>query len=591
MCHRFRVAAIVLLLSLWAHAEEAEELQQKGIDALNDSQTNPRAIVDAARNFARAAQAFAKAGKEEKSVEMNSYLYWCKKKMTMEDIDAFVKSGENQIVATLNAAADTKVDVNAAQSWLDRAESFATKNPNEHLLIAIRFFEVADRFKGTDISFQAQDRSLKEQTLALTQKPASKKKTGNTPKTQPPETTTTTVVEDDSKTEPIQKQPLPDAAKVKEAKQQLKEILKDEFAKTAAADKVALAKKLMTMAAEPNNDAVTKFAELQDAGELAASAGEVLIAMKAARKQDNAFVLDAPALKLSLLKTIFDANKGKDVAKAIAEAILIVIEEGIEADQYASLRALASLADSAATRAAIPELTAQTKDKAAGVDEIVKEWPAAKAALEKLATDPANQALCATVGKFNALMKGDMTKGLPLLAVGTDAVLKKLAESDFANPAESAAQTLLGDVWFDLAEKEKSKRAKLIMYCRAGFWYNRALGGAAGLAKVKLDKRLATIMAMPGAALKMPTDLSGKWTVSWSEHPTYGKRTCELQAGGNIVVAATENFGAYRPAQWQVRGKQVVIKFKNGESSAYKIVDENTFKQEDGGDAVYSRKK
>jgi len=42
---------------------------------------------------------------------------------------------------------------------------FAAKNPSEHLLIAVRFYEVADRFKGSGASLMAQDRSLKEQLL------------------------------------------------------------------------------------------------------------------------------------------------------------------------------------------------------------------------------------------------------------------------------------------------------------------------------------------------------------------------------------------------------------------------------------------
>jgi len=39
-------------------------------------------IVDAARNFAKAAALYSGAADEEKTVEMNSFLYWCKKKMT-----------------------------------------------------------------------------------------------------------------------------------------------------------------------------------------------------------------------------------------------------------------------------------------------------------------------------------------------------------------------------------------------------------------------------------------------------------------------------------------------------------------------------
>ncbi len=143
-------------------AEDAAELREKGIQALKDSQANPRKIVDAARFFAKAAAMFSDGANEEQSVEMNSFLYWCKKKMTMEDIDAFTKGGETAVSNKLAAVEKLAPKVDEAQKWFDRAEQFAKKTPGEHLLIAIRFFEVADRFKGTEASLAAQDRSLKE---------------------------------------------------------------------------------------------------------------------------------------------------------------------------------------------------------------------------------------------------------------------------------------------------------------------------------------------------------------------------------------------------------------------------------------------
>src|SRR5438477_354948 len=82
------------------------------LEALKESQTNPRTIVEAARNFAKAAALFEAQGKEDAVVEMNSFLYWCKKKMNMQDMDAFLNNKEDGplIAARLNAVESKKVE-------------------------------------------------------------------------------------------------------------------------------------------------------------------------------------------------------------------------------------------------------------------------------------------------------------------------------------------------------------------------------------------------------------------------------------------------------------------------------------------------
>ena len=90
------LALLSFLIAPVLRAEDADEVRERGIAALKDSQTNPRAIVDAVRLFVKAAELYSAAGDEEKNVEMNSFLYWCKKKMTMEDIDVFTKGGDRQ---------------------------------------------------------------------------------------------------------------------------------------------------------------------------------------------------------------------------------------------------------------------------------------------------------------------------------------------------------------------------------------------------------------------------------------------------------------------------------------------------------------
>ncbi len=158
--------AALLLLAFVVRADDAADLHKKGIEALKESQTNPEAIVTAARYFAQAAALYEAQKNEALAVETNSYLYWCKKKMTLADIDAFVKGdaalGERlKILEKAPAPAE-------AQAWFDRAETFARTHAAEHLLNAIRYFEVADRFKNDDVGRAAMSKSLAELQMIKT---------------------------------------------------------------------------------------------------------------------------------------------------------------------------------------------------------------------------------------------------------------------------------------------------------------------------------------------------------------------------------------------------------------------------------------
>ena len=80
-----------------------------------------------------------------------------------------------------------------------------------------------------------------------------------------------------------------------------------------------------------------------------------------------------------------------------------------------------------------------------------------------------------------------------MLALGSDPALKDLAVKELAGADSPEAQIALGDAWWDLAQsKEGRQRERFLL--RAGDWYERAQRNvSSGLAKVKLEQRLAEI--------------------------------------------------------------------------------------------------
>ena len=91
---RILCSLLAALLCLLAPAGDVTILESKGIAALKLSQAEPDAVVSAAIYFGQAADAYQAAGNTEKATEMNSFLYWCKKKMTLAQMDVFLKGGD-----------------------------------------------------------------------------------------------------------------------------------------------------------------------------------------------------------------------------------------------------------------------------------------------------------------------------------------------------------------------------------------------------------------------------------------------------------------------------------------------------------------
>jgi len=97
---------------------------------------------------------------EQEVQSINSMLYWAKKMTPVTEADAHKEDGaEVEVTAAIEEM---------AKEFYRRAEQYAAAHPDDHFLIAIRFFEVADRFRGTKLSLKAQGLSLKHQQLSLT---------------------------------------------------------------------------------------------------------------------------------------------------------------------------------------------------------------------------------------------------------------------------------------------------------------------------------------------------------------------------------------------------------------------------------------
>ncbi len=248
------------MLTFSNYAGEAATLETKGIAALKQSQTDPNSVVAAAIFFGKAADAYEKAGDDAKATDMNSFLYWCKKKMTIQQMDTFLKGGDaaaESVGKRMKELEKTAPPKNEAKTYFDRAEAYAKAHTDEHLLIAVRFYEIAERFKGTEIGSAAQDRSLNEMVQA-----------SNKPTAKETKAKTSARVPDESKIA------VPTVAQQKEAEKAILELYQDDFGKM---ERAALARKLVEKAGELTDDPAGRYEMLVLAANVAATGGELYL--------------------------------------------------------------------------------------------------------------------------------------------------------------------------------------------------------------------------------------------------------------------------------------------------------------------------
>jgi len=165
----FRSATITLILMSCLSGAAGVEIDASAVAALNEgnaaierADADPNQNLVAALAFSRALPAYEAAGDLETAAELRSVIFWCKKRMDLGALQRFVanKGQEGEALANAVAKIEQPVPATEAKAYLDNAEAYAKKNPGQSLKIAIRYFEVADRFQGTPESLKAQRLSL-----------------------------------------------------------------------------------------------------------------------------------------------------------------------------------------------------------------------------------------------------------------------------------------------------------------------------------------------------------------------------------------------------------------------------------------------
>ncbi len=274
-------------------AAVAAQLVAEGKRLMQASNNDPSLSVGAAVAFSKALPYYEQSGESDTISELEADIFWCKKRMNLEDVKRFraAKDGSATDTAALDKAeevATRRVDANEADAYFARAQRFATDHPADQFAVAVRWFEVAQRFPGTPVAIKAQEQSLAAQGKAMqaqaaaTQADLAKRRTLFARPAQPSNAAVAP----------------PAPADQRAATAQVRKLFKDQFARTKPAQKRRLAVRLLKEAGQTADDAALRWALLAESLQLAADGGDLATLITAADARATHYTgVDAKAIK------------------------------------------------------------------------------------------------------------------------------------------------------------------------------------------------------------------------------------------------------------------------------------------------------
>lgn len=282
--------------------------------------------------------------------------------------------------------------------------------------------------------------------------------------------------------------PPPESA-IAAQQQAVRDLYKADFATKDPTRRLDLVRRLLDLA---NAGApAERIALLREAAMAAAKAGDLELVRGALATLETGWKLDLAAERLPVYLALVVGSA--EVAQAATTDLLAAAADAVDHDQYAIAQKFAEAAGSLAKRAKDDALVKRAKATADEAKDLGAEFAKLTSGGDLLSEAPAQQT---ALGRFYGLSKGDWAKALPLLAAGDDATLKAAAAADLA-ATDGTQREAAGEQWAVLARKAPS-RQRAALYRRALDCLILAADASSGLARAKLDKRIAELEPLAG---------------------------------------------------------------------------------------------
>lgn len=295
--------------------------------------------------------------------------------------------------------------------------------------------------------------------------------------------------------------PVPDEAALTKARAVVKEVFRRDFANARTdQQKVELAHKLVAKARTTTDDPAGQLILLREARSMAVEVTDFELALETADLMASRFQIDLLTLKLDVLTELSTRAASTAQRKVLAEHAERALDEAVAAARFGLAGKLGDLAIKRLRRARDPELLKRFAQRLKEVKRLQADYEAMQQALVALAEDPLQAESNLAAGRYLCFGQANWEKGLPMLALGSDAELRAVAVTDLKDPQELKERIDLADRWWQLAERHEGY-VRSQMRNRAGRWYRKAEPDVSGLTKTRIEQRLMELTeeaATPG---------------------------------------------------------------------------------------------
>jgi hypothetical protein len=281
--------------------------------------------------------------------------------------------------------------------------------------------------------------------------------------------------------------PVPNSTKQAVALKQIKEQYKSEYAKKAAADRLALSKTFQQLALNSSGDSNRKYVLLREARELAVDSGDFDQALAVIDEIAKSYAIEGNELKVSALTAAMD--KASIPPTELMNNYLRVADQSLENNDVLLAAQASMLATKIAVALKDPTLKARAKEAELRVHDARRELNQIVAAANKLKNKPDDPDANLLVGQYLCFVQGSWEHGLPHLAKGSDKGLADMAAKDQDDPSDPTGMVALGDGWWDLADTKQTPQKQSRR--RAVYWYEQALPKLAQDKKPRVEQRIA----------------------------------------------------------------------------------------------------
>lgn len=292
------------------------------------------------------------------------------------------------------------------------------------------------------------------------------------------------------------KLPVPEMSSQSAADREMEKIFDFSSVKSPGAA-IKLSDELRKAAMKASNRPAQRYVLRMRASELACKGGDARRMLSAIDEIAAEFDVDGVELKCRAIRDLLQSPlKEEELESLVSEASSVFEQAEVEERLDLAVETADALYQATVRRPTMVDCRKAAYDLRNRLHATHGEWTKFRAALAALKTRPEDAAANAVAGRWRCLRQADWHSGLPLLAKGDDGGLASAASADLKAGTNAAVRIAVADFWYAQAKLSDENAGFL---ARAQEHYAAALAAADGLARMKIDKRLQEIDAVPEA--------------------------------------------------------------------------------------------